>query len=101
MPMTFAEPAAKIDEGDRERLVLDATGDASYPTGGYDLTPGLLPFRCQNQIDSCEGTVESTGRYVVFDRGNAKLKWFEPVGTEIPNATDLSADVARLTVLGR
>ncbi len=101
MPMTFAEPVSKIDVGDREKLVLDVTGDGSYPTGGYDLTPGLLPLRCQIQIDAVDGYVESNGRRLVYDRANDKVKWFEPAGTEIVATTDLSAETARMTVLGR
>lgn len=89
-----------LDVADREELVLDMTGDGSYVTGGYDLTPADLPMRCGIEIDHVEGKAPS-GRSLRYDKANAKVLWIEPNGTEVANATDLSGETARARLLGR
>jgi len=101
MPIADLDPRSHVDVGDREILKLNVTGDASYATGGYDLLPEDLPFRVGNVLETLEGVVEGSGRKLEWDSANSKVIWREPDGTEIANATDLSAVTAKVTAYGR
>lgn len=62
--------------------------DASYPTGGEDISDiiGAFPTKCQGCVFETDGT-----RLFVTDYTNETVKAFSALGTEVTNATDLSA----------
>ena len=99
--LTLSAPVNSLDVGDRQEITLDVTGDNSYATGGYDLLAGDLPLRVGNQIEQVFGKSEATGRKARYVHSTGKLIWDDAAGTEVANATDLSADTLRLTILGR
>ncbi len=92
----------QVDVGLKEELVLDITGDASYPAGGYPVTIADFPFRVGQALDHLHGrTADGSGRTVEYDTANAKLLWREPAGAEVAALTDLSAVTVRCRALGR
>jgi len=100
MPQTVLK-TKQLDVADREQLMLDVTGDGSYTTGGYDFLPANCGFRSGGlSIDYVEGKAPS-GRSLRYSKATNKLLWIEPNGTEVANAVDLSAEVARALVIGR
>ena len=82
--------------GDRRRLVVDITFDASYPTGGEPVDAGVFGLTTVEEVDAAtDGT-----RLFVHDTANQKLMVFTGLGTQAANATDLSAVVARAVIVG-
>jgi hypothetical protein len=94
----------KRASGSRYIIAGDLTLDNSYPTGGYAVTPALFGHR--NSVTSIDTTVTAGGYTLLFVPSTSKVKAFR-VGAinsplaEVPNATDLSAEVARLHVTGK
>ena len=97
---TLSEVSNSIDLGNQQDLTVPMTGPVSYATGGEDLLVSEIPLRVGLRIDHLEGKAPS-GRSVRYDRANDKLLWIEPAGTEVPNATDLSAEIADVRIVGR
>ena len=65
--------------------------DSSYPTGGYPW-PTSIPAPEQHFEDMKGVYFDNTQGYSLdYDRDNQKVKAFSAAGTEVPNATDLSA----------
>lgn len=84
--------------GNRREVVMDATLDNSYPTGGYALTAATLGIDIA--LDFVQAIATTTGHTFAYDYANSKLKAYSG-GTEITNATDLSAVVVRLIGHGK
>jgi len=102
MPLTIDPNPTKLDVADREELALDLTGDASYPTGGYDLSALDLPLRCKVRVDSVEGRDTTGAYYLVHDEANDKVLVHQVSdGAEVAGTTDLSAIVFKARILGR
>lgn len=76
--------------GDRNLTLLTGTFafDSSYPTGGESITDIYDMFRSCNGVifQGSDGT-----RLFAVDHTNKKVKAFSALGTEVANATDLSA----------
>lgn len=82
--------------GNLKEVIVDITGDSSYPTGGYAVTfPGISKV-----IFADVQTPPGTGHIAAFDYAAGKLKFFASGGTEVTAATNLSAATARCAVLG-
>lgn len=101
MALTFAK--VNLDNrnhvlGNRREVVLDVTLDNSYPTGGYALTPATLGV--DGATDYVFAQATTTGHLPVYNYGTKKLMVFSG-GTEVSNATDLSAVVLRLIAQGK
>ena len=76
------------------------TGPASYATGGDACTPADLGL---GKVHVLLFEPASNGTLVVhplYDYTNQKVKWFAAAGTEIANATDLSAYSSRFEAIG-
>lgn len=88
-----------LDATDRMRVQhLSYTLDNSYATGGYALTPAELGLV---SIERVMAEVIAVGtHFVVWDEANSKLMVFVAAGTQVTNATDLSAIKIRVTVYG-
>lgn len=87
--------------GDRLKVVIDITGDTSYPTGGSALDFSVAPFSF-SEIDVVEPQLPISGvRAYQYDYTNKKLKGFSAFNTEITNTTNCSADVIRAVVTGK
>lgn len=71
--------------------------DNSYPTGGYSIA--LNQFGLQNRVDILLAE-DAKGYGFEWDYTNKKLKAYSTGGTEVTNATDLSA-ITALHVLVR
>ena len=81
-------------------IYLDITFDSSYATGGeaLDLRPyfnGSEPFFVGQSAN-----LGNSGYRVEYDTTNHKLLAYTSGGTQVSNATDLSALVVRLIVEG-
>ena len=92
-------PSKSYVSGDHVFIHVDVTGDASYPTGGWPLTPTNLGL---SEIHHLDCTQESSGtRLAAYDYVNQKLKTFSALGTETANATDLHTVTWRVFVSGK
>ena len=93
------------DNGPADTLrwrTADVTLDASYPTGGYSITPANLGFTKVKAV-----IIQShTGGYVYeYDVANQKLKAYRQTAAtgalaEVPNTTSLTGIVVHLFVIG-
>lgn len=84
--------------GNRREVCIDATLDSSYPTNGYALTPATLGV--DGALDFIMAFATTTGHTFAYDYAAKKLKAYSG-GTEISNATDLSAVVVRIVAHGK
>lgn len=84
--------------GSRRQVIVDVTLDSSYPTGGYALTPATLGV--DGATDFIQAVATTTGHTFSYDYVNSKLLAFSG-GTQVSNATDLSAVVIRLIAQGK
>lgn len=84
--------------GSRTETITTVTGDNSYPTGGWALTPSQLGFS-NNATDLVVDIIGTGGGFMPeYDYTNQKLKvyWFNYPGAaaaaaaEVTNATNLS-----------
>lgn len=82
--------------GDLAEVVMDITGDASYPTGGYAVT---VPLSQIVLADITPGA--ATGHPVAWDYAAGKLKVFTSGGAEVAAATNLSTMVVRAQFYGK
>lgn len=77
-------------------IVADIQLDASYPTGGYALTPesfGLVSF--DFVLPS-----SNKGYNAELDPATNKLKVYTTANTEVPNATSLATVKIRVLAMG-
>jgi hypothetical protein len=87
--------------GDRLQVIVDVTGDTSYPTGGSPCDFTAAPF-AYNDVQLVEPDLPLAGtRVYKYDYANKKLKAFSAFGTEVTNATNVSANVVRVVVTGK
>src|SRR5438105_890479 len=94
--------------GDLFIRIVDVLLDASYPAGGYALTPQQLGFGTNGTIYYVGGAMSKTAGWSVgWDYTNGKLQVFDATGLvnaaghEIAATTNVSAVTARLFVLGK
>jgi hypothetical protein len=83
--------------------VVQVTGDASYPTGGYTLDLAVLDMK---RIVSIE-PVTQVGYVIEWNRATSKLMFYKNQATansnplvEVTAATNLSAVTVEVLVLG-
>jgi hypothetical protein len=81
--------------GTRRTSKVTVTLDSSYPTGGYSLTAATFGY---STILSVFVANTSTGKPCFWT--GSKLKVFSAIGTEVSNATDLSAETVILELGG-
>ena len=100
MAVAFAIQRA-YNIGDRLQVIVDITGDTSYPTNGSPCDFTVAPFAF-NEVDLVETELPVAGtRIYKYDYVNKKLKAFSAFGTEVANTTNISADVVRTIVTGK
>jgi|SRR5215471_3427552 len=94
--------------GDLFFRIVDITLDASYPTGGYPLTPAQFGFGQNGVIFMVDGNLSKTGGWLAaWDYTNAKLQVFDSSGAanaaqhEVAAATPLTGVVVRLIAYGQ
>jgi hypothetical protein len=86
--------------GAKERRVLAFTGGV-YATGGDSLTPESIALKV---IEALVGLVISNGSAILwgfYNQTTKKILWYSATGTEVTNATDLSAYTGRFEAIGR
>lgn len=93
--------------GDLFERIVDVTLDASYPAGGYALTPQQLGFGLNGSILMVLGAASKTAGWdAAWDYTNGKLQVFDGSGAanvamhEVAAATVLTGVVVRLLVKG-
>jgi hypothetical protein len=93
--------------GDLFDRLVDVTLDASYPAGGYPLTPQQLGFGLNGSIVFVDGAASKTGGWEAgWDYTNGKLQVFDSSGAasaamhEVAPATVLTGVVVRLACKG-
>lgn len=82
------------------RRVYGYTGPSSYATGGDSLTPEQCAL---GFIAAVVGLTISNGSAIFWGFWNSstkKILWYSATGTEVTNATDLSAYTGRIEVIG-
>lgn len=80
--------------GNRWRTVSKIALDNSYPTGGYAVTPQALGLGSNSFTADPEASVEidnSLGYGARYDFANQKILLYSSAGTQVTNATDVSA----------
>ena len=92
-------PKHEFVSGDRLRLIVDITGDTSYPTNGSALAASAFGM---TELDSVSVQMPPSGiRTYQYDYANSKLKAFSAYNTEVTNTTNCSADVMRAEIVGK
>jgi hypothetical protein len=105
MAATVAE-VSRDNTGGRLRLIVDITGDNSYPTGGWAVTPAQLGVQRIDRVSADVKSPSTTSYIAQWDYANNKIKVFwtgaAVNGTlgEVTNATNLSTLVLRAEVVG-
>ena len=91
MALTVRTIAELGTQGPVRCLMLNIDLDNSYPTGGYPLSGGVIPFNPMDMVIS--GVAVPGGPVVAYNSQNKTLQCFDNSAAclEIPNATDLSA----------
>lgn len=84
--------------GNHREKIVDVTLDSSYPTGGYTLTQAQLGIDWKPYFILAVPT--TTGHDAVYNYSTGKLMMFSG-GTQVTNATDLSAVVLRVIAKGK
>jgi len=85
--------------GDRHLVEAVITGDASYATGGYAVTPSTFGLTQIIQAIIPAGT--SAGTVAVWDSVNSKVLFIvQNTGAEVANATNVSARAVPVFVWG-
>lgn len=100
MALTKTTLSSLRSTGDRRAAVLLVVGDASYPTGGWALTPADFGL---GVIDWVEPTVQiapAAAATVQYDKTNSKLKAFTSAGVEVANAVSLVLLTVQVTAYG-
>lgn len=88
--------------GNLARVRAVITGDTSYPTGGYLITPALFGFQFLGHA-VCTGLSSIGGTVVgdaVFNEATNRLLFVSPAGTEVANATNVSTITVNLEGFG-
>lgn len=86
--------------GNYMRRVFKYAGPASYATGGDSLTPESIGL---GRIEALLGLTIWNGSAVfwgVWDATNKKIVFYSATGTEVTNATNLSAYVGYFEAIG-
>lgn len=91
-----------IVTGDKRRTIGTITGDTSYPTGGYSITPNqmglatVLLVDVENLLNTSSTTAIDAARYRISTN---KLQIFSG-SNEVANLTDVSAFQGRFEAIG-
>lgn len=91
---------AEDQSSTKRRIQGTLTGPASYATGGDSLVPNDIKLGQIHLIDFTQPTNGTIVASVAYDYTAQKVKWFVAAGTEVPNATDLSAYTCRFEAIG-
>lgn len=83
-------------EGADAMVVMDITGDSSYPTGGYAVTVPLSSISIALPMAN-----PATGHPTSFDLTTRKLRMFTGGGSELAGATNVSSVTTRMLFLGK
>lgn len=94
---TQAGTLIRYVDGNRKIVLVDITGDTSYPTGGSALTPAQLGLRRVEYADTPQAV---GGVSFTYDRTNNKVLSFTG-GTQTTNATNQSAISVRMMFIGK
>lgn len=96
--------AVPVDEGDMKSIFVDVTGDSSYPTGGYAVSPQAVGF---TSVIYCMLAAGSPQGYVpCWNQSTQKLQFFTSNGAgpaalaEVPNLTNIATATARVMFWG-
>lgn len=76
--------------------VADVTGDDSYPTGGYPITPAIFGLTTFDTV-----LVPSSSGYTAnYNAATGKIVVYASANTQVANAVDLSAVTFRILAMG-
>lgn len=95
MALTATQRVATV-MGNKRVVVATITFDSSYPTGGEDLTPGIVGL---NTVEAVMPVVNGA-EFAVYDYPTKKLKLFTADGTEATNASNQSTIVVTALIFG-
>lgn len=91
-PAGVAQPG-----GDTRRAFALVTFDASYPTGGYAVSPSLFGL---TQIAALDANPSSAAHPVVWNPATGKLQVFTAQGTEVADTTDIHTVTCLVEAIG-
>lgn len=102
MAVTLTPVSNPYSTGDRFRTVYTLALDNSYPTGGYALAPTSLGFAATTDPEFDIEVSGLNGYGWRYDYTAQKLLVYSAAGTQVANATDLSAvTAARVRATGK
>ena len=81
------QPGFPSPPGYQRSVLATITGDSSYPTGGYAITPQSLGFAVA--ITFMDPNMSSAAHIIVWNASTQKLQFFSAQGTEVANTTDV------------
>ena len=100
MAATIADvtPVSVNVSGRLQTKFVQITGDSSYPTGGYSLTPGMLGLTAIVGVVFSDASALGVQATYDYSAQKVKLFWCAGAGAvmaEVSNATNVSTAVLR------
>lgn len=101
--LDFTTFRAEDGSNTKRRIEARYTGPASYVTGGDSFLPADIKLGAIDVIHFGDALSAAYASYeLAYDYTNEKVVWFaNSTGTEVANATDLSALTSRFEAIGR
>lgn len=91
-------PGTPTVPGSIRAIYLKVTFDASYPTGGYAITPTQLGFA--SQIVFIDPNIGDAAHLPVWNVATQKLQVFTAQGAEVANTTDIHTNFCYVQAFG-
>jgi hypothetical protein len=100
MALSFANKQTCVI-GDRVEVSCDFTGDSSYATGGYVISPATFDLDSIDHVLTTLKPVAAAG-LTFYNSSTGKLLLYTALtGTEVTNATNVSTVTGHLVVRGK
>jgi len=98
MAATVTDQHALLPGDNRVGIIATVTGDSSYTTGGYAVTPTQFGL---TTIYAMVAAGMSNGRYAQYDATTGKVVFYErATGAETTAATNVTTNVIPVIVYG-
>lgn len=100
MALTYTNKQSTVI-GDRVEVSATYTGDASYTTGGYSITPATFDLDSIDHVIATLAPVTAAGLAWFNDTTKKLMLGTALTGTEVSNATNVTTVTGKLIVRGK
>ena len=92
------QPGTPSPPGYQRSAFATVTGDASYPTGGYALTPQQFGFA--QSITFMDPNMSNAAHIITWNSATQKLQFWTAQNTEVANTTNVSTVTVQIQAFG-